>query len=81
MILSDRINDLFQNYSICGDNCDYVSFNSKNILINYICRIKQNISEELVKGNFVETITGAFLYSNFDIVICYYIFFFGRKIQ
>ena len=27
MILSDRVNDLFQNFSVCGDGCEYNSFN------------------------------------------------------
>ena len=52
MVLSDRVSDLFQNYSVCGDDCEYDSFNDTKKSFNYLCKIKQNINEEPEKGNF-----------------------------
>ena len=75
MILSDRVNDLFQNFSVCGDGCEYNSFNETKMSVNCICKIKQEISEETEKGNFAESIKGVFLYSNFGIIKCYELFF------
>ena len=75
MILSDRVNDLFQNFSVCGDGCDYNSFNETKMSVNCVCKIKQEISEEPEKGNFVESIKDAFLYSNFGVIKCIKLFF------
>ena len=75
MILSDKINDLFQNFSVCGDGCKYQSFNETELSINCICNIKQEISLKPEEGNFVESIKIAFLYSNFGVIKCYKLFF------
>ena len=71
MILSDRVSDLFQNFSVCGEGCEYISFNETKMSVNCKCEIKQKISEEPEKGNFAEAIEGVFLYSNFGLVKCY----------
>jgi hypothetical protein len=39
MILSDRVDDLFQNFSVCGDGCKYQSFNETELSVNCICGI------------------------------------------
>ena len=75
MILSDRVKDLFQNFSVCGDGCEYNSFNETKMAVNCKCKIKQEISEEREKGNFAESIEGVFLYSNFGLIKCYELFF------
>ena len=75
MTLSDRVSDLFQNFSVCGDGCEYISFNETTISANCKCKIKQKINEEPEKGNFAEAIKAAFLYSNFGVIKCYELFF------
>ena len=61
MILSDRVLDIYQNVSICGEECKYDSFNVEKILVNCNCKIKNEVSE----GNFETYIESAFLDSNF----------------
>ena len=75
MILSDRVNDLFKNYSVCGDGCEYQSFNETKMAFNCICKIKQEMSEESEEGNFAPPIKSAFFYSNFGVIKCHKLFF------
>ena len=75
MILSDRVNDLFKNYSVCGDGCEYQSFNETKMAFNCICKIKQEMSEESEEGNFAQPIKSAFFYSNFGVIKCHKLFF------
>jgi len=75
MILSDRVSDLYQNYSLCGGGCDYDSFNIEKMSANCNCEVKQEISAEVEEGNFGSYIKGAFLDSNFGVIKCYNIVF------
>ena len=75
MVLSDRVSDIYQNFSVCGDGCEYSSFNIESLSFNCDCKVKQEMSAEPEKGNFAESITGAFLYSNFGAIKCYKLFF------
>ena len=75
MILSDRVSDVYQNYSICGDNCQYDSFNVEKQTANCNCKIKNEINIEIDKGNFETSIESAFLDSNFGVIKCYNLVF------
>ena len=75
MILSDRISDIYQNYSICGDNCKYNSFNIEKIIANCYCQIKNELNTEVREGNFGTSIESAFLDSNFGVIKCYNLVF------
>ena len=75
MILSDRVSDIYQNVSLCGDDCDYVSFDIKRMAVNCNCKVKQEASDEPEKGNFASSITSAFLDSNFGVIKCYKLVF------
>ena len=75
MILSDRVTDIFQNYSICGDNCEYDSFNINNTAANCNCKIKNEVKTEIKEGNFETSIQSAFFDSNFGVIKCYNIVF------
>ena len=75
MILSDRVTDIFQNYSICGDNCEYDSFNIYNTAANCNCKIKNEVKTEVKEGNFETSIQSAFFDSNFGVIKCYNIVF------
>ena len=70
MILSDRVSDIYQNFSICGDNCEYDSFNIDKVVANCNCKIKNEINEEVKEGNFETSIESAFLDSNFGVIKC-----------
>jgi hypothetical protein len=75
MILSDRVSDIYQNVSLCGDDCDYVSFDLEKMSVNCNCKVKQEASDEPEKGNFASSITSAFLDSNFGVIKCYKLVF------
>ena len=75
MILSDRVTDLYQNYSLCGVGCDYDSFNIDKMSANCNCEVKQEVSAEVEEGNFESYIKSAFLASNFGVIKCYKIVF------
>ena len=75
MILSDRIADIYQNFSICGDGCEYVSFNVEKKSANCECNVKQEVSSESETGNFKTYVMSAFLDSNFGIIKCFNLVF------
>ena len=75
MVLSDRVADIYQNYSICGEGCEYESFNMDRMSANCNCQVKQEVSTEKEKGNFQSYIASAFLDSNFGVIKCYNLVF------
>ena len=75
LILSDRVSDIYQNYSICGSECEYKSFNLEKLSANCNCKVKQAVNTESEKGNFKSYIVGAFLDSNFGVVTCFNLVF------
>ena len=82
MILSDRVADIYQNFSICGDGCEYESFNMEKVSANCNCKVKQEISTEEENGNFKTYIVGAFLESNFGVIKCFnLVFSFNGKVK
>ena len=75
MILSDRVSDIYQNYSVCEGDCEYESFDIDKLIFNCNCDVKQKISIEPEKANFAASIASAFLDSNFGVVKCYKLVF------
>ena len=75
MILTDRVSDIYQNFSICGDNCEYDSFNVEKNVANCNCKIKTEVDTEIKEGNFESSIESAFLDSNFGVIKCFNLVF------
>ena len=75
MILKDRVSDIYQNYSLCGSECEYDSFNLEKMSANCICKVKQEVNTKLEQGNFKTYIKSAFLESNFGVIKCYNLVF------
>ena len=75
MILADRVADIYQNYSICGDGCEYESFNLDKVSANCNCKVKNEIGTESEVGKFETYMVGAFLDSNFGVAKCYNLVF------
>ena len=75
MILSDRVSDIYQNFSLCEQNCEYDSFNIDNMTVICNCKIELELSPELEEGNFQTSIESAFLNSNFGVIKCYNLVF------
>ena len=71
VILSDRISNIYQNYSLCGLNCLYENINLTLNMIKCSCDIKTNISTEEEAPNFAEMVGKTFKNTNFAIIKCY----------
>ena len=75
MILTDRVSDIYQNYSICGEGCEYESFNYDKLSANCICKVKQEVNSENESPNFQSYIQNTFFYTNFGVVKCFNLVF------
>ena len=75
MILSDRVTDIYQNFSICGKECEYKSFNLDKLSANCYCKVKEEVNSEMEEGNFQTYIASTFIYSNFGVAKCYNLVF------
>ena len=82
IILEDRINDIYQNYSICDSNCTYKKINMTTNIITCSCQIKTNITysnEEEV--NFGKIVINSFKNANFQVLKCYKLIFSSKGIS
>ena len=46
MVLKDRINDIFQNFSVCDSGCEYESVNTEQMTVECSCSVSNNIDSE-----------------------------------
>ena len=75
IILTDRINDIYQNYSVCEDNCQYVSVDLNKSLASCKCLIKNNTNSIVKPPKLERIIRDSFEYTNLAVVKCYNLFF------
>ena len=75
VILSDRVSDMYQNFSICEEECEYSHFDLDNMFSSCNCYVKQEVSTEVKKGNFKSYLLATFLESNFGVIKCYNLVF------
>ena len=75
LILADRIANIFQNYSLCDNNCKYDHINMTKMTIECQCNVKTEISTEIEKLEFSTAVKSTFQYSNFFIISCYNLLF------
>jgi hypothetical protein len=75
MILTDRVADIYQNYSLCEKGCEYDSLNIGKMSAYCSCKVKQNVNFEEGEGFFEKYITSTFIYSNFGVAKCYKLVF------
>ena len=74
IILEDRVNDIYQNYSICENNCEYEKTSSNNS-VTCNCKIKTNITTEEESLDIDEIIEDTFSSSSFNVIKCYNLVF------
>ena len=79
MILSDRVKDIYQNVSLCGEGCEYQSVNLETKSSNCNCKMKKDVNLKPEKGNFKTYIMSAFLESNFGVIKCYNLVFSSKN--
>ena len=73
VILSDRINDIYQNYSLCDSGCEYQGLNSTMGTISYSCNVTDTDSDDDddETANLKSIILSLFSDSTFGVVQCY----------
>ena len=75
LILKDRVNDIYQNYSICDSNCQYENIDIQNMSIVCSCSVKTEVETELEEPTFHNIFFGIFEDSTFGVVKCYKLVF------
>ena len=60
IILKDRVLDIYQNYSLCDNGCQYESIDIKNMALTCYCQIKTQITTEVSEPVFKEVIKNTF---------------------
>jgi hypothetical protein len=75
MILKDRVKDIYQNYSVCEEGCEYNSFNITDASVKCDCKIKTEVKGEKSKPKFETYLLASFLNSNFGVIKCYKLVF------
>ena len=75
LILKDRINDIYQNYSLCDSNCEYENIDIENMTIACNCSIKTEIEVVVEEPTFNKIIFGIFEDSTIGVIKCYKLVF------
>ncbi len=73
IILEDRIKDIYQNYYLCEEGCNYNEIFLENMTISCECKVKNNITTKVSDIN-LDVIRGIST-SNYDIIKCYNLVF------
>ena len=75
IILRDRVADIFQNYSLCENNCKYDKINLTENTVNCKCSIKYYVDYIIEKPKLAQIIRDSFTDSNIGVMKCYYLVF------
>ena len=78
MILSDRIAEIYQNYSLCDSGCDYEGLDPENLTVSCSCSVITNDTEDDdddEEANIKEIVLNLFEDSTFGVVKCYKLVF------
>ena len=69
LILEDRFEKIYQNFTICEEGCSFDSIDINTMLITCRCNIKENMTSVIkeIEGEATEKITS----HNFEIIKCY----------
>ena len=71
-ILSDRINEIYQNYSLCDSGCDYEGLNSSSGTVSCSCEVDSSDSDsDDDSDNIKQIFLSLFSDSTFGVVKCY----------
>ena len=75
LILKDRVSDIYQNYSLCDNGCEYEQIDIQNMSVTCSCNIKTEINTEVSPPVFGEIVEDTFKDSNFGVIRCYNLVF------
>ena len=75
MILKDRVSDIYENYSVCENNCEYNGINLTENTVSCKCNIKIEVEQEIQTPKLEEIIRNSFTDSNLGVILCYNLVF------
>ena len=75
MILKDRISDIYENYSVCENNCKYEKVNLTQNTVSCKCTIKTNVDSIIEPPSLYVIIRDSFKDSNVAVIKCYNLVF------
>jgi len=75
LILKDRVLDIYQNYSLCDNGCEYDQIDIEALLITCSCQVKMEINTKVVEPNFKTVFQDTFKESNFGVIKCFNLVF------
>ena len=75
VILNDRIEYIYQNYSMCDENCNYYKIDLKTMTITCKCGAKKKVNTELEKLTFDHILLDIVSNSSIGVVKCYNLVF------
>ena len=82
MILRDRIERIYQNYSVCDENCIYNKINLDSNTITCKCRVKTELESSIRPLRFDSIILDLITNSSFGVIKCYNLVFnFKNKLK
>ena len=71
IILKDRLLDIYQNYSLCDNDCEYDSIDIANMSVTCFCPVKTEINTEIAQLSIGKIVQSTFKDSNIGVVRCY----------
>ena len=75
MILKDRRSNIYQNYSLCDNNCEYDRINISSMIISCNCEIKKDIDTKKPPLKFEKIYVDLFSESTFGVSKCFNLVF------
>ena len=82
VILKDRVFDIYQNYSLCDNGCEYDKIFIENMSVTCSCQIKTEINIEVSPPVFSEIVQDTLKDSNIGVIRCYeLVFSFNNKLH
>ena len=75
MILNDRRKEIYQNYSVCENDCTYEKMDLEKWIAACECSIKHNIEPEVKPPSLNKVIKDSFEDSNLAVIKCYNLVF------
>ena len=75
IILKDRIIDIYQNFSLCENECKYELIDIERMYVRCSCQVKEEINFEPSKPVFTKVVKETFENSNFGVIRCFAIVF------
>ena len=71
VILKDRIIDIYQNFSLCENECKYELIDIEKMYVRCSCQVKEEINFEPSKPVFIKVVKETFENSNFGVLRCF----------